>query len=87
MSHYRFSISWPRILPDGIGQINQAGLSYYKRLIAALNAANIKPIVGFKLHFYDKRYQSFSKSSIKTGNALSLGSATSARRQGRMVES
>ena len=31
--HFRFSISWPRILPQGIGSINQAGLDYYKKLI------------------------------------------------------
>src|ERR1700691_4483147 len=27
---YRFSISWPRVLPDGAGPINQAGLDYYR---------------------------------------------------------
>ncbi|KAG8125102.1 hypothetical protein E2320_020395 [Naja naja] len=33
-THYRFSVSWPRILPDGTTkQINEAGLKYYERLI------------------------------------------------------
>lgn len=46
VSHYRFSISWPRILPDGTNKkINQAGLDYYHRLVDALLAANIKPQV------------------------------------------
>lgn len=46
VSHYRFSISWPRVLPDGTTKyINEAGLSYYVRLIDALLAANIKPQV------------------------------------------
>ncbi|XP_010210648.1 PREDICTED: lactase-phlorizin hydrolase [Tinamus guttatus] len=46
VSHYRFSISWPRVLPDGTtGYINEAGLNYYERLIDALLAANIKPQV------------------------------------------
>ncbi|NXA36089.1 LPH hydrolase, partial [Eudromia elegans] len=46
VSHYRFSISWSRVLPDGtIGYVNEAGLSYYERLIDALLAANIKPQV------------------------------------------
>lgn len=45
VSHYRFSISWPRVLPNGIGQINQLGLNYYKNLISALKAANIQPMV------------------------------------------
>ncbi|XP_025784620.1 lactase-phlorizin hydrolase [Puma concolor] len=44
VSHYRFSISWSRILPDGTTKyINEAGLNYYVRLIDALLAANIKP--------------------------------------------
>ncbi|XP_006834640.1 PREDICTED: lactase-phlorizin hydrolase [Chrysochloris asiatica] len=46
VSHYRFSISWTRILPDGTTKyINKAGLDYYVRLIDALLAANIKPQV------------------------------------------
>uniref|UniRef100_A0A3B5MIG7 Lactase n=1 Tax=Xiphophorus couchianus TaxID=32473 RepID=A0A3B5MIG7_9TELE len=46
VSHYRFSISWPRILPDGTTKyINQAGLNYYKKLLDSLIAANIEPQV------------------------------------------
>uniref|UniRef100_A0A3B3XC26 Lactase n=1 Tax=Poecilia mexicana TaxID=48701 RepID=A0A3B3XC26_9TELE len=46
VSHYRFSISWPRILPDGTTKyINQAGLNYYKKLVDSLIAANINPQV------------------------------------------
>ncbi|XP_076118921.1 lactase/phlorizin hydrolase-like [Alosa pseudoharengus] len=46
VNHYRFSISWPRILPDGTTSfINTAGLDYYHRLVDALLAANIKPQV------------------------------------------
>ncbi|XP_076857376.1 lactase/phlorizin hydrolase-like [Brachyhypopomus gauderio] len=46
VNHYRFSISWPRIMPDGTTRnINQAGLNYYHRLIDALLEANIKPQV------------------------------------------
>nr|CAH0099623.1 unnamed protein product [Daphnia galeata] len=45
VSHYRFSISWPRVLPNGIGQVNQPGVDYYKNLIAALKVANIQPMV------------------------------------------
>jgi beta-glucosidase/6-phospho-beta-glucosidase/beta-galactosidase len=52
VSHYRFSISWARVLPNGIGQVNQAGINYYKNLIAALLAANIKPMV-LSLYNYD----------------------------------
>ncbi|XP_047578460.1 lactase/phlorizin hydrolase [Lutra lutra] len=46
VSHYRFSVAWSRVLPDGTTKyINEAGLNYYERLIDALLAANIKPQV------------------------------------------
>ncbi|XP_005573098.3 lactase/phlorizin hydrolase [Macaca fascicularis] len=46
VSHYRFSISWSRILPDGTTRyINEAGLNYYVRFIDALLAASIQPQV------------------------------------------
>jgi beta-glucosidase len=45
MQAYRFSISWPRILPNGRGAINQAGLDFYSRLVDGLLAANIQPYV------------------------------------------
>jgi beta-glucosidase len=40
---YRFSISWPRILPSGRGQVNQAGLDFYSRLVDGLLEAGIMP--------------------------------------------
>ncbi|MGP3778099.1 GH1 family beta-glucosidase [Halanaerobium saccharolyticum] len=40
---YRFSISWPRILPAGKGKINQKGIDFYKRLVDELLKAGIKP--------------------------------------------
>ncbi|MBF6613300.1 MAG: beta-glucosidase [Chloroflexi bacterium] len=41
---YRFSIAWPRILPDGHGQqLNQAGVDFYSRLVDELLAAGITP--------------------------------------------
>jgi beta-glucosidase len=42
---YRFSIAWPRILPSGRGQVNQAGLDFYDRLVDGLLAAGIDPYV------------------------------------------
>src|SRR6201995_2889944 len=43
LSSYRFSVSWPRIFPEGGGQLNQAGLDYYKRLLDALAERGISP--------------------------------------------
>ena len=43
-THYRFSIAWPRVQPDGAGPVNQAGLDYYDRLVDALLAAGITPV-------------------------------------------
>ncbi|XP_046903198.1 lactase-phlorizin hydrolase-like [Hypomesus transpacificus] len=46
VTHYRFSISWPRVMPQGtIAHINEAGLNYYDRLVDALLVANIQPHV------------------------------------------
>jgi beta-glucosidase len=42
---YRFSISWPRILPDGKGAINQKGLDFYDKLVDELLKKNINPFV------------------------------------------
>lgn len=40
---YRFSVAWPRVLPQGRGQVNQAGLDYYDRLVDGLLAHGIRP--------------------------------------------
>jgi beta-glucosidase len=42
---YRFSIAWPRLLPEGRGRVNQPGLDFYSRLVDALLEAGIQPLV------------------------------------------
>lgn len=42
---YRMSLSWSRIIPEGSGAVNQAGLDHYKRLFDALLEADITPYV------------------------------------------
>ncbi|WP_227285576.1 GH1 family beta-glucosidase [Boseongicola sp. H5] len=40
---YRFSTSWARVLPEGRGTVNEAGLDFYDRLVDGLLARGIKP--------------------------------------------
>ena len=42
---YRFSISWPRVLPKGKGDTNRAGLNFYRRLVDELLGEGIEPWV------------------------------------------
>ena len=45
LNAYRFSISWSRVLPEGRGRVNAAGLAFYERLVDCLLAAGIEPMV------------------------------------------
>ncbi|KAK7809017.1 hypothetical protein U0070_001274 [Myodes glareolus] len=53
VSHYRLSLSWPRILPTGIRaeQVNRRGIEFYSDFIDALLKSNLTPIV--TLHHWD----------------------------------
>ena len=42
---FRLSVAWPRILPEGRGRVNQAGLDFYDRVIDELLASEIEPLV------------------------------------------
>ncbi len=42
---FRFSVSWPRILPSGRGQVNDKGFGFYDRLVDGLLEAGIKPLI------------------------------------------
>jgi beta-glucosidase len=54
---YRFSISWPRVLPQGTGSPNPAGLDFYDRLVDVLLTKNIVPWV--TLFHWDYPYALF----------------------------
>lgn len=42
---YRFSISWARVLPEGIGKVNEAGIRFYQDLCDELLKNGIQPLV------------------------------------------
>ncbi|MEU7226025.1 GH1 family beta-glucosidase [Streptomyces chrestomyceticus] len=41
---YRFSVAWPRVMPDGGPRVNAAGLDFYDRLVDELCAAGVRPV-------------------------------------------
>lgn len=52
MKLYRFSIGWSRVLPDGdVSNINEAGMSYYEKLITRLLENDIQPMI--TMYHYD----------------------------------
>lgn len=56
---YRFSITWPRVMPDGIGRINEKGLDFYDRLVDELLEKGITPYV--TLFHWDYPYELYKK--------------------------
>ena len=44
LTGYRFSIAWPRVIPDGRGAVNQKGLDFYRRLVDGLLARGVQPM-------------------------------------------
>jgi len=56
---YRFSVSWPRVLPQGIGELNPRGLDFYDNLVDALLEKNITPWL--TLFHWDFPYELYCK--------------------------
>lgn len=54
LQSYRFSVSWARVIPDGIGKVNEKGIEFYNRLIDGLVKRGIKPCM--TLYHWDLPY-------------------------------
>ncbi|MBI1755810.1 MAG: family 1 glycosylhydrolase [Fimbriimonas ginsengisoli] len=59
LNAYRFSISWPRVLPEGVGAVSLEGLGFYDRLVDALLARGIQPFA--TLFHWDYPYDLFKR--------------------------
>ena len=59
IKNYRFSIAWTRVLPEGTGRVNEAGLKYYSDLVDELLARGITPYV--TLYHWDLPYELYKR--------------------------
>jgi beta-glucosidase/6-phospho-beta-glucosidase/beta-galactosidase len=59
LPHYRLSVSWPRVLPNGTGAVNAKGLEFYDRLVDTLLAAGVQPWV--TLFHWDFPYELYNR--------------------------
>lgn len=65
VNSYRFSISWPRVLPKGTGKLNEKGMDYYKRVINGLLENDIIPNV--TLYHWDLPRLLRTRADLQTG--------------------
>lgn len=87
MRSYRFSVAWPRILPDGTGASNPLGLAFYDRLVDALLEYGIMPML--TLYHWDLPLSLHERGgwlSRDTAFAFAEYSDTLARRLGDRVK-
>ena len=45
LTNFRFSVAWPRVLPEGTGAVNRRGLDYYDRLVDACLERDLRPML------------------------------------------
>lgn len=59
LTGYRFSVAWPRVVPDGSGSINRKGLDFYDRLVDKVKEAGIEPYL--TLFHWDYPYELYCR--------------------------
>jgi len=67
LNAYRFSVSWPRVVPAGPGTVNAKGLDFYDKLVDQLLAAGIEPIV--TLFHWDFPYELYCRGGWLNGES------------------
>lgn len=63
LKSYRFSVSWSRVMPQGVGTVNPAGIKFYSDLVDELIKVGIKPVV--TLYHWDLPYALHEKGGWK----------------------
>lgn len=86
LNAYRFSIAWSRVLPEGTGKINPAGLDFYERLVDGLLENGIEPMA--TLYHWDLPAALHDRGGWLNGDSASwfadYASAVFARLDGRV---
>lgn len=65
---YRFSIAWPRIIPNGTGAVNQKGLAFYDHLVDSLLEKNITPFA--TLYHWDMPYSIYNRGGFLNNDSV-----------------
>ena len=74
---YRFSLSWPRLIPNGVGELNPAGVKFYSDLIDTLLENGIEPYI--TLFHWDYPYELYKKGGWLNSESVSWFAAYAAK--------